>query len=46
MKFDIRLMTGIFVGLVVGLHYYANLTIYMPVLLVIALILVLKTITH
>ena len=46
MKFDIRLVTGIFVGLVVGLHYHATLTIYLPVLMVITLILVLNVIRH
>jgi hypothetical protein len=46
MKFDGRLITGIFVGLVVGLHYYSTLTIYVPLLMVITLILVLRTIHH
>ncbi len=42
MKFDTRLVTGIFIGVVVGLHYGATLAAYLPVLSIVALILVLK----
>ncbi len=46
MKFDWRLITGVFVGIVLGLHYSPILTVYFPVLMVIALILVLHAIHH
>ena len=49
MKFDNRLVTGIFIGVVFGLHYTTTLMAYVPVLSVITLILVLrmfKTIHH
>lgn len=44
MKFDIRLVTGIFIGVVVGLHYHTYLIIYLPVLTVATLVMLLKTI--
>ena len=46
MKFDSRLVTGIFIGMVLGLHYGSTLHVYLPVLMVATLILVLKTIRH
>ena len=39
---DIKVVTGIVVGLVIGLNYTADLIVYLPVLSVVALILVLK----
>ncbi len=42
MKFDTRLVTGIFIGAVLGLHYHTSLAIYLPILTVATLILVLK----
>lgn len=44
MKMDVRLLTGIFVGLIIGLHYHAALVEYLPLLMVPAVILVLKII--
>lgn len=46
MKLDIRLFTGILVGMVVGLHYHVSLIDYLPLLTVGALILILKTVHH
>lgn len=46
MKFDTRLVTGIFIGMVVGLHYGSSLAVYLPVLTIATVILVLKTIRH
>ena len=43
MKIDKRLLTGIFVGMVLGLHYHAVLVAYLPLLMVAALVLVLKS---
>ena len=42
MKFDTRLVTGIFVGLLVGLHYYSILAVYVPILMIVTLIMVLS----
>ena len=44
MKIDTRLLTGIFVGTVIGLHYHVILIAYLPVLMVATLVLLLKTI--
>jgi hypothetical protein len=44
MKMDVRLLTGIFIGMLVGLHYHTALIGYLPLLLVPTLILVLKMI--
>ena len=46
MKFDPRLMTGIIIGMVVGLQYHASLLEYMPLLVIAGLILLLKTLHH
>ena len=46
MKFDTRLVTGIFIGMVLGLHYHASLVIYLPLMIVATLILVLKALHH
>lgn len=43
MKFDQRLVSGIFIGLVLGLHYHGSLAIYLPILTVVTLILMLRT---
>ena len=40
------MLTGIFVGMVIALHYHALLAIYLPVLMIITLILVLKILHH
>lgn len=42
MKFDTRLVTGIFIGVVVGLHYGASLATYLPIVSIVALVLVLN----
>jgi len=44
MKLDHKLITGIFVGVVLGLHYGKALIVYLPVLTVVTLIMLLKTI--
>lgn len=46
MKFDSRLVTGIFIGMVLGLHYHASLVTYLPIMIVATLILVLKAVHH
>lgn len=43
MKMDVRLLTGIFIGMIVGLHYHSVMITYLPLLMVPTLILVLKT---
>ncbi len=43
MKMDVRLITGIFIGMILGLHYHGVLVTYLPLLMVPTLILVLKT---
>ncbi len=45
-KIDNKVLTGIFVGMVLGLQYHGVLATYLPVLMVGALILVLKLIHH
>lgn len=44
MKFDVRLLTGLFIGMLVGLQYHESLIGYLPLLIVPTLILVLKMI--
>ncbi len=44
MKLDSKLVTGIFVGAVLGLHYEKALIVYLPILTVVTLIMLLKTI--
>ena len=44
MKFDIKLVTGIFVGMLLGLHYSSVLIPYIPLLMVPTVILLLKNI--
>lgn len=46
MKMDVRLLTGIFVGMLVGLHYHEALLPYLPLMIVPTLILVLKIVHH
>ena len=46
MKFDTRLVTGIFIGMVIGLHYQAALAVYLPLMIVATLVLVLNTLHH
>ncbi len=44
MKFDMKLITGIFVGMLLGLHYSSVLIPYIPLIMVPTLILVLRSI--
>ena len=44
MKFDHRLVSGIFIGLVLGLHYFEYLSLYLPILTVVTLIMLLRMI--
>lgn len=46
MRFDSRLVTGIFIGAVLGLHYHGALIAYLPILTVATLIMLLKTLHH
>ena len=46
MKFDNRLMTGLLIGVVFGLHYHAELVTYLPILIIGAVILLLKMVHH
>ena len=46
MKLDNRLVTGIFVGMLLGLHYHGMLIAYLPILTVLTVILLLKIIHH
>lgn len=44
MKLDNKLVTGIFVGVVIGLHYHVSLIAYLPILMIVTLVLLLKTV--
>ena len=46
MKIDMRLITGVLVGVVLGLHMIDTLMVYLPLLTVVTFILVLKNIVH
>lgn len=46
MKFDSRLVTGILIGMVLGLHFHGALVVYLPILFVIALALILRSMAH
>ena len=46
MKFDSRLVTGVLIGMIIGLHYHASLMVYMPLLVIAGLVLLLKTLHH
>ncbi len=41
---DPKLTSGIFIGLLVGLHYHAALVSYLPILMIITVIMVLRLI--
>ena len=43
MKLDNRILTGLVLGVVVGLHYHATLVAYLPLLMIAGIILLLKT---
>ncbi|MBI3306568.1 MAG: hypothetical protein HYZ84_02005 [Candidatus Omnitrophica bacterium] len=42
MKFDMRLITGIFIGMILGLHYVETFVTYLPILTVVTLVMILK----
>ena len=46
MKFDRHLVTGIFIGMLLGLHYQATLIGYLPILVVLTVILTLKLVNR
>jgi len=46
MKFDNRLVTGIFIGMLLGLHYHVSLIAYLPVLVLLTVIFTFKMIRH
>ena len=46
MKFDHRLLSGVLIGTVFGLHYHEALVAYLPLMIIAALILLLKMIHH
>ena len=46
MKFDNRLITGLLIGVVFGLHYHEALLAYLPLLIIGAVILLLKMVHH
>ena len=46
MNLDDKLTTGILVGVILGLHYHTDLTMYLPVLVVATLIMLLKTLRY
>lgn len=42
MKFDNRVLTGLLLGVVLGLHYHGALIMYMPLLVIASLVMLLK----
>lgn len=42
MKFDSKIITGIVVGMVLGLHYHGALITYMPLLVIAGLVMLLR----
>ena len=46
MRFDTRLITGIFIGVVLGLHYVDTFVGYLPILTIVMLVMVLKLVHH
>ena len=46
MKFDQRLVTGLVIGAVFGLHYHSALVTYLPVLIIASVILLLRMVHH
>ncbi len=41
-RFDPRIITGMLIGMVLGLHYHEALVLYMPLLVVAGLVMLLK----
>lgn len=46
MKLDARLVSGILIGAVLGLHYHAYLAAYLPILTVATLIMLLRIVSR
>ena len=46
MKLDTRLVSGILVGMVIGLHYHAGLVVFMPLLVIATVIMLLNFLHH
>ena len=44
MKLDMRLVTGIFIGMVLGLHYVDTFIMYLPILTVVTIVMILKSV--
>lgn len=44
MHLDTKLTTGVLLGVIMGLKYYHSLTLYLPVLVIITVVMLLKTI--
>ncbi len=42
MKFDVKIITGMLVGMVLGLQYHETLMLYMPLLVIAGLVMLLK----
>ena len=42
MKFDMRILTGLLIGMVLGLHYHEVLAMYLPLLVIAGLVMLLK----
>lgn len=42
MKFDSKLITGITIGMVLGLHYHGALMTYLPLLVIAGMVMLLK----
>ena len=42
MNLDNRLLGGMFLGIVLGLHYHAALLSYLPILMIVTVIMVLR----
>lgn len=46
MKFDSRMFAGMIIGMLLGLHFYSDLVVFLPILMVIAIGMLLKEIRH
>lgn len=46
MSFDSRVLFGVLIGMVLGLHFHASLVAYLPIMLVAAVALILRGISH
>jgi hypothetical protein len=46
MHLDTKLTTGILIGVVLGLKYYMSLALYLPILVVAAVFMIVKTLRH